>query len=118
MSESLTDRARDLVLKHLGADHPVSHGYDLKPLAEMILALAERLELLEGAAAAVAGTADAEPWCSPTYEIGGCFTHHDGSRCGEANHRTTGDRAWCSSCGEWCYPHHGCVGCRYPGGLP
>lgn len=33
--------------------------------------------------------------------------------CGE--HRTTGARAWCFDCSEWCYPNilcHGCIDFR------
>ena len=30
--------------------------------------------------------------------------------CGE--HRTTGSRAWCFECSEWCYPAAGCKGCE------
>lgn len=25
-----------------------------------------------------------------------------------AEHRTTGQRAWCHECSEWCYPHDPC----------
>lgn len=32
--------------------------------------------------------------------------------CGE--HRTTGQRAWCFSCSEWCYPNLPCRGCEIP----
>lgn len=31
-----------------------------------------------------------------------------GSSC---EHRTTGERAWCSTCQEWCYPHSPCIRC-------
>jgi len=27
------------------------------------------------------------------------------------DHRTTGGRAWCFDCSEWCYPTMPCVGC-------
>lgn len=32
--------------------------------------------------------------------------------CGE--HRTTGPRAWCFACTEWCYPEEPCKGCELP----
>lgn len=32
--------------------------------------------------------------------------------CGE--HRTTGQRAWCHDCTEWCYPQAPCRGCELP----
>ena len=32
--------------------------------------------------------------------------------CGE--HRTTGRRAWCFDCHEWCYPDPPCKGCELP----
>lgn len=35
--------------------------------------------------------------------------------CGD--HRSTGDRAWCHSCAEWCYPADGCFGCKCPDGV-
>lgn len=40
------------------------------------------------------------------------FEGHARRECGE--HRTVGaHRAWCHSCGEWCYPgDDGCKGCR------
>lgn len=40
------------------------------------------------------------------------FTGHTGRECGE--HRSTGDRAWCHGCGEWCYPVIPCKGCELP----
>lgn len=37
----------------------------------------------------------------------------EGRSCGE--HRTTGSRAWCFQCSEWCYPRLTCNGCvDYP----
>jgi hypothetical protein len=37
----------------------------------------------------------------------------EGRTCGE--HRTTGSRAWCFQCSEWCYPRLTCNGCvDYP----
>jgi hypothetical protein len=45
---------------------------------------------------------------------GGAFVGHQPRACGE--HRTTGRRAWCFECSEWCYPHDGCIRCRYPEG--
>jgi hypothetical protein len=27
-------------------------------------------------------------------------------------HRTVGERAWCSACTCWCYPDEGCTACR------
>jgi hypothetical protein len=41
----------------------------------------------------------------------GNFLGHEPCRCGD-NHRTTGERAWCSPCQEWCYPDDGCRGCK------
>lgn len=38
------------------------------------------------------------------------FTGHENRECGE--HRTTGSRAWCFNCNEWCYPQMPCVGCE------
>lgn len=32
--------------------------------------------------------------------------------CGD--HRTTGGRAWCFDCSEWCYKHVPCKGCEVP----
>jgi hypothetical protein len=44
----------------------------------------------------------------------GRFQGHPGRECGE--HRTTGSRAWCHDCSEWCYPGDGgCKGCELPG---
>lgn len=43
-----------------------------------------------------------------------CFQGHQPRACGE--HRTTGNRAWCYDCREWCYPHDGCIRCRHPEG--
>lgn len=40
------------------------------------------------------------------------FEGHDSRECGE--HRTTGPRAWCSNCQEWCYPGILCRGCELP----
>lgn len=40
------------------------------------------------------------------------FEGHDGRECGE--HRTTGGRAWCFECSEWCYPEAACKGCELP----
>jgi hypothetical protein len=42
----------------------------------------------------------------------GCFVGHPGRECGE--HRTTGDRAWCFDCSEWCYPSMPCARCELP----
>lgn len=38
------------------------------------------------------------------------FVGHKPSACG--THRTTGDRAWCFECKEWCYPNGPCMGCE------
>lgn len=38
------------------------------------------------------------------------FEGHAGRECGE--HRTTGHRAWCHGCTEWCYPDAPCKGCE------
>jgi hypothetical protein len=40
------------------------------------------------------------------------FTGHTERECGE--HRTTGPRAWCHECCEWCYPEEPCKGCELP----
>lgn len=40
------------------------------------------------------------------------FAGHDNRECGD--HRTTGRRAWCFDCSEWCYLDDGCRGCRMP----
>lgn len=40
------------------------------------------------------------------------FAGHDERECGE--HRTTGPRAWCFECQEWCYPKIPCKGCELP----
>lgn len=40
------------------------------------------------------------------------FTGHTERECGE--HRTTGPRAWCHDCTEWCYPEGPCKGCELP----
>lgn len=38
------------------------------------------------------------------------FEGHEKRECGE--HRTTGDRAWCSECSEWCSRGAPCKGCE------
>lgn len=78
-TSDLVERARDLVLKHLCAVHPVSHEYDLKPLAEVILALAERLEILAHGQQPLPAAAR----CNPVFEAGGDVTH-DCETCGNA----------------------------------
>jgi hypothetical protein len=40
------------------------------------------------------------------------FEGHPDRDCGE--HRTTGNRAWCHDCQEWCYPDSPCKGCELP----
>lgn len=40
------------------------------------------------------------------------FEGHEPRECGE--HHTTGLRAWCFSCSEWCYPQSPCKGCELP----
>lgn len=40
------------------------------------------------------------------------FEGHEGRECGD--HDSTGRRAWCSWCTEWCYPHAPCKGCEMP----
>lgn len=40
------------------------------------------------------------------------FTGHTNRECGL--HRTTGERAWCFDCSEWCYPSEPCVRCALP----
>lgn len=40
------------------------------------------------------------------------FEGHTPRECGE--HRTTGLRAWCFTCSDWCYPEQPCVGCEWP----
>lgn len=40
------------------------------------------------------------------------FAGHSRRDCGE--HRSTGTRAWCFDCTEWCYPHAPCVRCEVP----
>lgn len=40
------------------------------------------------------------------------FEGHLPRECGE--HRTTGGRAWCFGCSEWCYPEQPCKGCELP----
>lgn len=40
------------------------------------------------------------------------FEGHEERECGE--HRTTGLRAWCFDCHEWCYPEAPCTGCHAP----
>jgi hypothetical protein len=40
------------------------------------------------------------------------FEGHPDRECGE--HRTTGERAWCHGCQEWCYPDSPCKGCELP----
>jgi hypothetical protein len=40
------------------------------------------------------------------------FTGHAGRECGE--HRSTGPRAWCHGCSEWCSPEGPCKGCELP----
>jgi hypothetical protein len=42
----------------------------------------------------------------------GNFDGHPDKECGE--HRTTGARAWCHGCSEWCYPDGPCRGCELP----
>lgn len=42
-----------------------------------------------------------------------------GAPSAQAEHRTTGQRAWCFGCHEWCYPapHH-CLCCQEAEGFP
>jgi hypothetical protein len=40
------------------------------------------------------------------------FEGHTERECGE--HRTTGERAWCHECSEWCYSGFPCRGCELP----
>ncbi len=40
------------------------------------------------------------------------WTGFEERECGE--HRTTGLRAWCFACSEWCYPESACAGCERP----
>ena len=40
------------------------------------------------------------------------FAGHEPRDCGE--HRTTGGRAWCFECTEWCSPRRPCKGCELP----
>lgn len=40
------------------------------------------------------------------------FGGHPDRECGE--HRSTGLRAWCFGCSEWCYPEQPCKGCELP----
>lgn len=40
------------------------------------------------------------------------FEGHENRECGE--HRTTGKRAWCFECSEWCYDTVPCKGCELP----
>lgn len=35
-----------------------------------------------------------------------------GRECGE--HRTTGERAWCHDCAQWCYRNEPCARCELP----
>lgn len=59
---------------------------------------------------------DVEPWhgkatsaeIPPSVESSK-FDGHPDRFCGD--HRTTGERAWCSDCGEWCYQTAPCTGC-------
>ncbi len=37
------------------------------------------------------------------------FTGHSGTA-----HRTTGERAWCLGCGEWCWREDACACCEVP----
>ncbi len=37
------------------------------------------------------------------------FTGHSGTP-----HRTTGERAWCHGCGEWCWREDACACCEVP----
>ncbi|MHB1762648.1 MAG: hypothetical protein ACYCS4_07915 [Acidimicrobiales bacterium] len=36
---------------------------------------------------------------------------YEGMASATGEHRTTGQRAWCFECGEWCYPEQPCVCC-------
>jgi hypothetical protein len=58
---------------------------------------------------ATGGNYDA-PSTAPSLPIE--FTGHENRECGE--HRTTGLRAWCFDCSEWCYPALPCKGCELP----
>ena len=55
---------------------------------------------------------DERPIADTVRDEHGCFVGHPGRDCGE--HRTTGDRAWCFDCSEWCYPSMPCVRCEAP----
>jgi hypothetical protein len=48
-------------------------------------------------------------WCQVPEEN---FEGHPDRECGE--HRTTGTRAWCFACSEWCYDTVPCKGCELP----
>lgn len=45
-------------------------------------------------------------------EFGPRFEGHLNRDCGD--HRTTGFRAWCHDCSEWCYPSLPCARCERP----
>lgn len=40
------------------------------------------------------------------------FDGHENRECGD--HHSTGRRAWCFACSEWCYPRIPCRGCELP----
>lgn len=48
----------------------------------------------------------------PQHDEQGNYVGMADRRCGE--HRPTIDRAWCSVCEEWCYPHDPCERCPDP----
>ena len=44
---------------------------------------------------------------------GDFYTGYEPRECGD--HRSTGSRAWCFECSEWCYPRIPCKGCEIEG---
>lgn len=53
---------------------------------------------------------------NPVRGFSGRFLHHEPHECG--THRPLSEhRSWCIECHEYCYPYHGCLGCRFPHGV-
>ena len=70
------------------------------------------LELLQPEDLEDAGEPDECPPVEVTPDAEADFEGHPDRECGL--HRTTGGRAWCFTCSEWCYPSQPCAGCELP----
>ena len=99
MSDDLADRAYALYEKHLTAEYPISHQDDLKPMADLILALAQRVQALEAATGtgpppATKQRAYSDGFCPGGCDCSCCYGYFDGDcHCRQAICNCGGDRA-------------------------